>query len=195
MALAGACRVGRAVEVTPIEGPVPETVAIWPFVEGGAPPDAALWFTGLAEQLGGRGYRVVGPGVAREVMLAAGLGAADVGLPAVGRALRADALLVVEVRAFDARGRRSLREASWDLAWSLVSTRGAGRQWAHAARGSWRRADRAPLDSLRGFDELADPPPIVPVGGSRVPSFRDAADLVAHLHRDAMARLPSRDAP
>ena len=174
---------------------MPETVAIWPFAEGGAPPDAALWFTGLAEQLSSRGYRVVGPGVAREVMLAAGLGAADVGLPAVGRALRADALLVVDVRAFDARGRRSLREASWDVAWSLVSTRGQGRQWAHEAHGSWRRADRAPLDSLRGFDELAEPRPIVSVGGSRVPSFRDAADLIAQLHRGAMQRLPARDAP
>lgn len=190
-ALAAGCRFGEAVEVTPIVGAPPQTVAVWPLADGGEPPDAALWFTGLASQLGRRGYRVVAPGIAREVLLAADLSDAATELSAVGRALDADALLVFQLRSFDARGRGALREAAWDVTWSLVSTRGLGRQWSHAARGSWRQSDRAPLDSLRGFDEIEDPRPIVPIGGSRVPAFRDVAELVAHLHREAMARLPA----
>lgn len=192
--IAGSCRFGAAVEVTPIEGLQPETVAIWPFAEGGTPADAEVWFTGLADQLGRRGYRVVAPGVAREVLMASELGVRMMDTTEVGRALNADALLVLELRSFEARGRKVLREASWDVAWSLVSARGQGRQWQHATRGSWRQADLAPLESLSGFDEVDDPRPIVPLGGSRVPSFRDVPMLVAHLHRDAMEHLPARAA-
>ena len=192
--LAAGCRFSGAVEVSPVSGPPPATVAIWPLAEGGEPPDADLWFAGLAYQLGRRGYRVVAPGVTREVLLASDLATAAADLPAVGRALDADALLVVELHAFEARGRDVLRAASWDVSWSLVSTRGLGRQWAHAAHGSWRQADRAPLDSPRGFDEFEDPGPLVSIGGSAVPSFRDVEELVAHLHRAAMQRLPELEA-
>ena len=90
---------------------------------------------------------------------------------------------------------RALRQASWDVVCRLVSTRGEGQQWSFTSRGSWRQADRAPLESWRSFDDQQDPPPIVPVGGSRVPGFRDARDLIAHLHRTAMERLPALARP
>ena len=194
VALAG-CRLGADVEPTPIVGTQPQTVAVWPFAAGGDPPGDELWFSGLAYQLGRRGYRVVAPGVAREVLASSDLAAALHDQAGVGRALMADAVLHVELRAFDAGGDRALRQASWDVVWRLVSTRGEGQQWSFTSRGSWRQADRAPLESWRSFDDQQDPPPIVPVGGSRVLGFRDARDLIAHLHRTAMERLPALARP
>lgn len=191
-----ACRFSAQVETSPIRGEVPDTIAIWPLVSGGMPPDADLWFSGLAYHIGRRGYRVIAPGVAREVLLGSDItpsGADDWG--AVGRALNADAVLLLEVSSFEARPAGALQQASWDLAWRLVSTRGQGQQWTHRAHGRWRQADRDPLDATRRFDAMSSPPPLVPIGGHRLPGFRDARDLFAYLHRAAMERLPARVTP
>ncbi len=195
VAASAGCRFGAAVEATPIVGAAPQTVAVWPFAAGAEPPGDDLWFHGLAYHLGRRGYRVVAPGVAREVLASSDLASGLRDEAAVGRALLADAVLYVEVRGFDASGGRALKEASWDIVWRLVSTRGEGQQWSYANRGSWRQADRAPLESFRSFDEQQEPPPILPIGGSDVPAFRDTRDVMAHLHRVAMARLPERARP
>lgn len=187
--LAG-CRVG--VEPLPMTGAVPETIAVWPTVLGAEPADDEVWFAGLCYALGRRGYRVVAPGVARELLRTSDLASPLVGGAAVGRALMADAVLHFEVRAFDAEADGALQSARWDVTWRLQSTRGYGEQWGYQSVGSWRQADRDPLDSSRGLDEMQDPPPIVPIGGSRVPGFRDVRELMAHLHRDAMGHLPER---
>jgi hypothetical protein len=192
LATLGGCRVGDGVEVVPIRGDVPETVAIWPLVAGGEPPDDELWFTGLAYQLGRRGYRVIAPGVALEMLAESDLAVSLDDEASIGRALQADAVLHLDVRAFDAEGDRTLQQASWDVVWQLLSTRGQGRQWTFVAHGRWRQADRDPLDSSRSFDEQVDPPPIVPIGGHTVPGFRDVRDLMAHLNRNAMSHLPER---
>ena len=188
----GGCQFGAEAEPTPLVGTPPETVAIWPFAAGGAPPGAELWFTQLAYQLGSRGYRVVAPGVVRELLLASDLVDSLDDAPAVGRALAADAVLHLEVRAFDAVSDGALQRADWDLVWRIVSTRGQGQQWAHAWTGRFLQADRDPVDATRGFDEMKEPPPIVPIGGSGLPGFRDARELFAYLNRGAMQRLPVR---
>jgi len=187
---AAGCRVG--VEPIPIRGEVPETVAIWPFVSGAEPPTDELWFTGLSYQLGKRGYRVVAPGVAREVLGASDLVVSLDDEVGVGRALGADAVLFLELRQFEADGEGVLQHASWDVVWRMLSTRGQGQQWAFAAHGRWRQADRDPLDSSRSLDEQREPPPIRPIGGSGVPGFRDVRELMAHLNQSAMERLPER---
>ena len=190
------CLFSAAVETSPIRGEVPGTIAIWPFVSGGVPPDADLWFSGMSYHVGRRGYRVIAPGVAREVLIGSDIAPAlsdDWG--AVGRALHADAVLLVEVSSFEARPAGALRHASWDLTWRLVSTRGQGEQWSHRAHGRWRQADRDPMDATRRFDAMASPPPLVPIGGPRIPGFRDARDLLAHLHGAAMESLPAHEAP
>ena len=186
------CRFGDAVEPIPITGDPPATVAIWPFVEGAEPPAAELWFEGLAYQLSRRGYRVVAPGVAREMLAASDLVTGIDDAVGVGRALMADAILQIELREFTAEGRGALQHARWDVVWRLLSTRGHGQQWAYVAHGRWRQADRDPLDSSLSFDEQQDPRPIVPIGGSRIPGFRDTRDLMAHLHRTAIQHLPPK---
>lgn len=192
LGLSTSCSFDADVEPTPLLGDAPQTVAIWPFAAGGQPPDSEVWFTGLAYQLGRRGYRVIAPGVSRELLLGSDLAVALEDVEAVGRALAADAVLHVDVRAFESRGEGSLREASWDVAWRLVSTRGQGQQWAHVAHGAWHMADRERLESALGFEDIRGPLPPRSIGGPRVPSFRDVAELLAHLHREAMARLPER---
>lgn len=194
VALCG-CRFGSGVEPLPISGDVPETVAVWPVVVGAEPPADELWFTGLAYHLGRRGYRVIAPGVTRELLASSDLAVSLDDEASIGRALMADAVLYVDFRAFDAKGGGALQDASWDVAWRLRSTRGQGQQWAFVSNGRWRQADRDPLDSSRSFDEQVDPPPIVPVGGNAVPGFRDVAELMAHLHRSAMDHLPERPRP
>ena len=109
--------------------------------------------------------------------------------------LDVDAVLIVQVRAFDAGSRRArLQQARWDVVWRLESTRGAGTQWTFANHGTWRRADE-PFDPTRGLADEQDSREIVPVGGRGGPSFRDVDELVAHLHADAMRRLPRTAAP
>ena len=188
----GGCTLGGQLEPLPLVGDAPQTIAIWPFVAGGQPPDDELWFTGLAYQLGRRGYRVIAPGITRELLLASDLTASFDDAATVGRALMADAVLHLELREFNARTSGSLQQARWDIAWRLVSTRGQGQQWTYGSHGRWRQGDRDPIDATRRFDEMATPRPIVPIGGHRLPGFRDLPDLLAYLNRGAMERLPAR---
>jgi len=186
----GACRIG-GVEPLPITGEVPQVVAIWPLAVGASPPEADLWFTGLASALGRRGYRVVTHGVTREVLSSSDLtaGATD---SHIGRALRADAVLRLEVRAFEADGTRALQHAEWDLEWHLVSTRGHGTQWSYQHTGTYNQAARLPRNPGRRIEEQRDMPDIVPVGGRGPRGFRDPAELLAHLHNTAMEHLPKK---
>jgi hypothetical protein len=187
-----ACRVGD-VEPRPLSGTAPEVVAVWPFVEdagtmlAGAEPTVV--FAGLDEGLRRRGYGVVSPEVAAQVLREAGWAVSTADWSAAGRILQADAVLQFVVREFDVSVDRALTSARWDLEWRLESTRGLGRQWTFAHHGTWRARDRESDDPMRAHDE---PPDIVPIGGSRSPGFRDSADLLAWLHRFALDHLPVR---
>lgn len=190
LACLGACRIG-GVEPLPIRGEVPQVVAIWPLAVGANPPESEVWFTGLASALGRRGYRVVTPGVVREVLSSSDLtaGATD---SHVGRALRADAVLRLEVRRFEADGARALQHADWDLAWHLISTRGHGTQWSYQHNGTYHQAARVMRNPGRRLEEQRDMPDIVPIGGRGPRGFRDPAELLAHLHNAALERLPTK---
>lgn len=186
----GACRIG-GVEPLPISGVVPEVVAVWPVAIGAVPPESAVWFAGLSSALGRRGYRVLTPGITREL-----LGGLDLALNVtntdIGRALRADALLRLEVREFEAEGSTALQHAQWDLVWRLVSTRGHGVQWSYHHHGSYQQTARGTYDPGRSLDVHHAPPEIVPIGGRGPRGFRDAAELLAQLHNSAMERLPKK---
>ena len=188
MTVLGACRLG-GVEPLPISGVAPEVVAVWPVAAGGDPPEADMWFTGLSSALGRRGYRVLTPGITREL-----LGGSDLAVSAteanIGRALRADAVLRLEVREFEADGGTALQHAQWDLVWHLVSTRGYGEQWSFHHHGNYDQMARDTYDPGRSLDEHHAPPAIVPVGGRGPRGFRSPADLLAHLHNQAMEHLP-----
>lgn len=184
VALAAQCRLGDP-EPTPLRGPEPAVVAVWPRLAPEFAPARAALLAGLDGAVRSRGHRVVTVPVAAEMLAAAGMAqSAD---PAdAGPALGADAVMVCDVRSFTADGERPLQAAEWDLRWRLVSTRGAGELWSWTSRGTWRR----PRDDGRPAGEPLDAlPEVVAVGGSPV-TYRDAAELCAWLHRSAMLHLP-----
>lgn len=185
-----ACRIGG--EPLPISGDAPQVIAIWPMAIGAEPPDSDLWFAGLTSALSRRGYRVLPAGITAELLRTSDIAANADNIEGVGRALRADAILRLEVRRFDAEGRGALQHAGWDLRWRLLSTRGFGEQWAYDHHGHYHQADRDSFDPGRSLDEQHELPAIVPVGGRGPKSYRDAADLMAHLNNLAMERLPKR---
>lgn len=188
--MVGSCRIG-GVEPVPISGVVPAVVAVWPVAIGAEPPEAALWFSGLSSALGRRGYHVLTPGITRELLAASEL-TVSATESEIGRALRADALLRLEVREFEADGSTALQHAQWDLVWHLVSTRGHGEQWSFHHHGNYQQAARGSYDPGRSLDEFHTPPEIVPIGGRGPRGFRDPAELLAHLHNQAMEHLPKK---
>ncbi|MFT6081038.1 MAG: hypothetical protein ACJA0V_000444 [Planctomycetota bacterium] len=189
--LFGACRIGVG-EPLPISGESPEVIAVWPIAIGAEPSDSDLWFTGLSSALTRRGYRVLPPGITAELLRTSDIAASADNIEGVGRALRADAVLRLEVRRFDAEGLSGLQHAEWDLKWRLLSTRGRGEQWAFSHHGHYHQVDSVTFDPGRSLDEHYQPRDIVPVGGSGSPSFRSAQDLMANLNNLAISRLPKR---
>jgi hypothetical protein len=188
LVVVGSCRIG-GVETLPISGDAPSVIAVWPLAVGGDPPQADVWFAGLSQALARRGYRVLPPGVTRELLAGSELAKNAPG-SSVGRVLRADAVLRLEIREFEADGRAAVQHAQWDIVWHLVSTRGYGEQWSFRHHGTYSQAARASFDPGRSFDEQHTPPDIVPIGGLGPRGFRSPADLLASLHNQAMERLP-----
>lgn len=184
-ALACAACQGLAVEPLPLRGEVPRTIAVWPFPLSAADADSDLVFTGLVQALGARGYRVVSPAVGVQLLAEANLDP-SAAPAAVGPVLGADALLQIVVRDLQATG-RPLQQATWDVEWRLRSSRDGGLLWSFAHRGTWQPSAADFGDPHRPPDAE---PEIVPIGGRGERRFHDAAELVASLHRMAMAKLP-----
>ncbi|MEZ6037497.1 MAG: hypothetical protein R3F29_08455 [Planctomycetota bacterium] len=189
----GACHFGEP-QPEPLVGQAPALVAIWPHVSGADGRRDVDWLAGLGVALRRRGYGVVAPRVAQSLLRDAGLDDVQPSAAAAA-ALRADAVLELYVRAFDAGGDGGgLQHAQWDLEWRLVSQHGEGVQWRHDHHGTWRAADRAPQNALTRGEQIDSDaiPPIVPIGGNGGPGFRDVTELMSFLHRDAMQFLPVR---
>jgi hypothetical protein len=179
-----ACRVGEPTP-EPVRGELPRVVAVWPrAVAADANGDCCL--AGLDQALRGRGYRAVPVAVAAELLAAAPV--APAGPAAAGAVLGCEAVMELVVGEFTASGARPLREAQWDLQWRLVSTRGAGVVWSQTLRGRWVAPTRDFGDPHRPLDAE---PEIVPIGGGAPVTWRDEAELLAALHRTALARLPA----
>jgi hypothetical protein len=183
---AGACQLGGVVEPTPLRGPTPHGIVVWPVLsDAGVARDV---FAGLDLAVRGRGYEVHALAVGSQLLAEAGLlEGAEPDAARIGPALGVDAVMKLQVGAFAMDGDRSLRSAHWSLHWQLVSTRGGGVLWSHDHQGSWHRRDTDQGDPLRRPDAE---PEIVPIGGSSVPNFRDAIDVAAWLHKKAMEHLP-----
>ncbi len=189
--LASACRT-TMVEPFPLAGPVPQSIGIWPLPDENAGTNGNALLSDLDRAVRARGYRVPSLAVGRQLMLDS---RPDGGVPgsseleAIGDILRVDALLRLDVRRFDVddEGGR-FRSASWDLQWTLLSTRGGGELWSYEHTGSWRQRDTLVENPHRAFDAEPD---YVPIGGDRLPSFRSVTELAAALHRTAMDHLPA----
>ena len=189
VAAVSACQLGGKVDPTPLRGPTPHGIVVWPMVpDAGVPRDV---FAGLDLAVRGRGYEVQSLAVGQQLLAEAGLLEGDEpDAGKIGPALGVDAVMRLQVGAFAMEGDRSLKSAHWSLHWQLVSTRGGGVLWSHQHQGSWDRRDTDTSDPLRRHDAE---PEIVPIGGSSVPNFRDAVDVAAWLHKQAMEHLPRRE--
>lgn len=190
-ALASACRT-TLVEPLALAGPMPPSIGIWPLPDENAGANGPALLSDLDRAVRVRGYRVPSLAVGGQLLLDSkpdGSMPASSDLQAIGDALRVDALLRLDVRRFDAAGEPGrFRGASWDLQWTLVSTRGGGELWRYEHAGSWRQRDTVTENPHRAFDAEPD---YVPIGGDRTPNFHSVAELAAELHRSAMDHLPA----
>jgi hypothetical protein len=177
-----------APEPIALRGPVPRTIAVWPFPLARADADAGLVFTGLANAVAARGYATTPPPVTAQLLADKGLDAST-DLATAGGALVTDAVLQLVVREFGASGARPLREAEWELEWRLLAVPGGAVVWSFAHRGTWHAPRNTFDDPHRALDAEPD---VVPIGGPARGGYRDAAELVAALHGMAMAKLPRR---
>src|SRR5262245_26434462 len=192
-----ACGCGAApVAVTPLRGPAPKGVLVLPPHDesGSGRRDARdlAWFADQA--LRERGYRAlpldVGFDLARQFGPAPGQPLLPADLLRLGRAAAVDAVLTIDVAAFETEGGRPLQSARWDVTWTLIGVADAAPLWHYRGRGTWHRAPPEHGDLLEPTDAEAA---VVPFGGLRPRDFRDERELAATLHRDAMARLPRRE--
>lgn len=176
----------------PLRGPPPQRILIAPPQSPrGEAAAAALLANGLEAALRGRGYAVLPYAtgadlLAKHRLLPAALGDDPAALPELRQVTGADAVLRLDVRHFAADQDRLLERASYDFGWQLVGLDGA-ELWSFALRGDYvRPQEQRPLPPQR---EVGDPMPPLRTADQPQP-FRDAAELVAALHKAAMARLP-----
>jgi hypothetical protein len=191
IAAAGACRI-EPVAPTPLAGPMPTALVI-------APPRDDTGIVGLGDAImsgceiamRARGYRVLPLGVGYDLFRTAPLppvpGPAE--LQRVRAAMDVDAVLLVEVLAFDADA-SPFDAAKWDLQWRLLSTRTGEQIWQHRETGSWHRDRGGPVDPTQAPDA---PPRVQPFGQPPPQNFQSVRDLAAALHRAAASRLPRRN--
>lgn len=175
-------------EPEPLRGPAPRTIAISPAVPAAFAEQRTLLLTGLGEALAARGQRTMAVAVVEQMLVDAGVDAANATPQQVAAATGADAVLVLGVERFEFAGDRPLDHAAWDLSWRLLTAAG-GTQWRRQARGTWRLRD---VDQGASMQQPEDQnqPTMHPIGGPAVPVFDDAIDLMSWLHRSALAYLP-----
>lgn len=190
VALLGGCALARPPLPTPIplRGAPPQVIAVWPLVTEPFQVHRDELLAALAPAAQRRGYRVISAPVVEQMLgdyLLLANGVRD--LTVVGMRLEADAVIDLDVRRFEVDVDRVLRFAAWDLTWRLESTRGNGTLWQYEHHGNWRANDVDRGDPMRRIDE---DPVLAPAAERGPPGFRDAAELLAWLHQDAMLHLP-----
>lgn len=183
------CRLGT-VPATPLAGPSPRSLVIAPLANRGVAAGVDGLLAGVEQAMRARGYRVLPLGVGHDLIaqqeLLPVVHLEAPGLRRVKDALDVEAVLLVEVFAFDAEP-QPFDAASWDLQWRLLSTTTGGVLWQHREQGTWHRPLGEPIDPTRapGAEQ-----PVLPFGQAAPPVFRSVADLAMSLHRTAAARLP-----
>lgn len=183
------------VDTTPLKGAAPSSVMVlWPTNSSGRPiVDLVSLASGADEAVRARNYRVlplrVGFDLASSHELVADQEPDRAALHRMFVETGTDAVLLIDVESWNVEGEPPQR-ATWGITWRLLSTRGGGELWSYRDEGEWIRGPAPRLDPTRGFDEE---PAVMPIGALRGSGFRSQAELVAALHRRAMARLPELD--
>lgn len=186
--LAAACQ-WHGIEPQPLRGPAPRLILIAPVpqAEGRELGGAAL-LHGVEPALRARGYDVLPLQTGFDLLRQHGLDAADpADLAAIARSTAADAVLRVGVREFTFKQDDMLERASYALSWQLQSTAGT-ELWSFELSGDYVRPEDTTMSVVPGHEDEQLPQPL---GVSRQRPFRDAADLLANLHRAAFERLPA----
>jgi hypothetical protein len=188
-AIAAACQ-WHTIAPEPLHGPQPHLVLIAPMRDGDAGDRASL-LVGAEAALRARGYAVLplqlGFDLLRQHQLtAAAIGDAAAGLDGIRSTTGADAVLRVDAARFTSLQGSMLERASYALRWQLLSTDG-GELWHFELDGDYVRSlDTSPPVEPLNDDERRP----TAIGVSTQRPFRDAADLLATLHRAAFEHLP-----
>jgi hypothetical protein len=186
-----ACTIGR-VESTPFEGPAPSAILVLPPVSlrEGLAMDIRGFAYGAERAIAERGYRALPLGAGFDLAQRCGALTGDQPEPDALQRLQqqvgVDAVLRIEISAWEVEPGARFSGASWDVTWRLLSTESGVVLWQHRLQGNWRKVAEMP-DHLRR-DEMEPQPALI--GGTRPQSFASERELVFALHRSALSRMP-----
>ncbi len=186
-----ACTIGR-VESTPFEGPAPSAILVLPPVSlrEGLVMDLRGFAYGAERAIAERGYRALPLGAGFDLAQRCGALTGDQPEPEALQRLQqqvgVDAVLRIEISAWEVEPGARFSGASWDVTWRLLSTESGAVLWQHRLQGNWRKVAEMP-DHLRR-DEMEPQPALI--GGTRPQSFASERELVFALHRSALSRMP-----
>ena len=186
-----ACTIGR-VESTPFEGPAPSAILVLPPVSlrEGLVMDLRGFAYGAERAIAERGYRALPLGAGFDLAQRCGALTGDQPEPDALQRLQqqvgVDAVLRIEISAWEVEPGARFSGASWDVTWRLLSTESGVVLWQHRLQGNWRKVAEMP-DHLRR-DEMEPQPALI--GGTRPQSFASERELVFALHRSALSRMP-----
>ena len=186
-----ACTIGR-VESTPFEGPAPSAILVPPPVSlrEGLVMDLRGFAYGAERAIAERGYRALPLGAGFDLAQRCGALTGDQPEPDALQRLQqqvgVDAVLRIEISAWEVEPGARFSGASWDVTWRLLSTESGVVLWQHRLQGNWRKVAEMP-DHLRR-DEMEPQPALI--GGTRPQSFASERELVFALHRSALSRMP-----
>ena len=191
LATTAACGVGSVAQ-TPFEGPAPSSVLVLPPLarREGLAVDSRDFAFSADRALAARGYRALPLGAGFDLAKRCGVLDTPEPEPDALRRLQqqvgVDAVLRVEIDAWVVDDTARFSSASWDLTWRLVSTDTGASIWSHRLQGHWQKPFEAP-DHLKRDD---GEPEVVRIGVTRPEVFRNERELIAALHRSALARMP-----
>ena len=189
--VASACGVG-SVSQKPFDGPAPSSVLVLPPVarREGLAMDAREFAFGADRAIVARGYRALPLGAGFDLAKRCGVLDTVEPEPDAMRRLQqqvgVDAVLRVEIDAWESNSADRFSSASWDLTWRLLSTETGAQIWSHRLQGHWQKPFDAP-DHLKRED---GEPEVAMIGATRPEVFRSERELIAALHRSALARMP-----
>ena len=189
--VASACGFGSVAQ-KPFDGPAPSSVLVLPPVarREGLALDAREFAFGADRAIVARGYRALPLGAGFD--LAKRCGVLDTvepepdALRRLQQQVGVDAVLRLEIDAWDSDGADRFSSANWDLTWRLLSTETGAQIWSHRLQGHWQKPFDAPDLMKRDNGE----PEVAVGGGARPEVFRSERELIAALHRSALARMP-----
>ena len=139
-----ACTIGR-VESTPFEGPAPSAILVLPPVSlrEGLAMDLRGFAYGAERAIAERGYRALPLGAGFDLAQRCGALTGDQPEPDALQRLQqqvgVDAVLRIEISAWEVEPGARFSGASWDVMWRLLSKESGFGLWHQLLQGNWRK--------------------------------------------------------